>query len=443
MNLAEAHILVIGAGRSGSAAAKLLVRRGARVTVYDRDAERLAGLDDAPELRDVARRSGDLPDFDAFDSIVASPGVPLAPDPRIVPEVDLAAEWISAPIVGVTGTNGKSTCCVLIGDMLRASGFAVGVGGNLGTALCEFVDAPLDRVVAELSSFQLEHARKLGSAVAVLLNLSPDHLDRHGTLERYGAAKARLAELQPAHGVLVVNREDDWASDVGRARRAAGAEVREFSTAGAVADGCGLDRGDLVLVRAGEEQLRVPLDTLSAASRSPVDNALAAAAAAFAAGASADGIASALREFAGLPHRTQLVCTRGGVRYVDDSKATNPAAAASSLGAEGLRGESGGLWWLAGGRNKGLDFAPLADAARGVSGAIVFGEAAAELARTLEGATELISTPSMEDAVRAAAERAGSGDVVLLSPGCASFDEFSSFEARGERFAEIARGLPC
>jgi UDP-N-acetylmuramoylalanine--D-glutamate ligase len=421
--------LVLGLGLSGRAACRLLVRLGVEVVGYDRNP------DQGHDLEGLAGRlSGpDLPDFDGFARIVQSPGVEVPPDPRVVPEIELAAEHIEAPILGITGTNGKSTTTALVGEMLRESGFKPATGGNLGTPLSELVGAPADRIVAELSSFQLEHAHRFDTAVAVLLNLAPDHLDRHGSVEAYGAAKARLAELQGSDGVTVYNADDPWASEV--AGRCSGRTI-PFSVQRALPEGASLDGDALRILLDGETVLSVALDRLSEAARLPVDNAVASAAAARAAGATHEGIARALERFRGLPHRVRPVCTRGGVRYVDDSKATNPSAAARSLGAQ-----SGRIVWIAGGRNKGLDFAPLRDAVSEVRVAVLCGEAALDLQHVLEGTCQIVLTRTLEEAVNAAAEYARPDDTVLLAPACASHDEFASFEERGKRFEELTLAL--
>jgi UDP-N-acetylmuramoylalanine--D-glutamate ligase len=432
MSYSGRHVLVLGAARSGRAAVDLLLRAGARVAVYDRKAAALEGLPDS-----VERVSGDtVPDFARFDVVVASPGFPTSARENLLPEVDLAAQFLDAKLVGVTGSNGKSTTSTLIGEMLAASGFATGVGGNIGIALCALVDQGYDWVVAELSSFQLEHAHELHADVAVLLNLAPDHLDRHGTLERYGEAKARLAQLQADDAWLVANRDDAWARSVAGK---VGANVAWFSTRERVDTGACLDGDSLVVRRDGQVRISIPVAELSNAARRPIDNSLAAAAAADLAGASADAIRSVLARFEGLPHRVRDVCVRAGVRYVDDSKATNPAAAVASLLSQTSR-----VVWLAGGRNKGLDFAPLADAARRarVRIAIVFGESAFDLERAVQSACRVERVATLGDAVTFAAASARPGDVVLLAPACASFDQFTSFEDRGRQFAELACALP-
>jgi UDP-N-acetylmuramoylalanine--D-glutamate ligase len=429
MTATKEPILVLGLGRSGLAAAQLLIRLGATVVGYDRDPARgdeIEGL--------TARLSGEaLPDFDGFARVIQSPGVPVPSDHRVIPEVELAAEHLEAPLIGVTGTNGKSTTVVLIDEMLRASGLRVATGGNLGTALCALVDVPADRVVAELSSFQLEHARSLRTAVAVLLNLAPDHLDRHGTVEAYGAAKARLAMLSAPDGVLVYNADDPWAR--GAAARAPARAV-PFSSQQRLQSGASVDGDALVLVENERTRVRVELRTLSPAARLPVDNALAASAAAFAAGASPEAIAAALSRFEGLPHRIACVAVRSGVRYVNDSKATNPTAAARSV--ESCEGP---VVWIAGGRNKGLDLAPLAEAAKRVRLAVVYGEAAGRLESVLEGTAPVVRARMFDEAFAAAVAQARSGETVLLAPGCASHDQFRSFEERGDRFAELAQAV--
>ncbi len=430
MSYAGRHILVLGLGRSGVAAVRLLLRHGAHVSAYDRDRTRLDVLEPGVEgLSGV-----EPPAFDRFDRVVASPGFPVPPHPKLVPEIDLAAPLLSATLIGVTGTNGKSTTAVLIGEMLRQSGLTVAVGGNLGEPLCTLVDVFADRVVAELSSFQLELARELRVHMGVLLNLSPDHLERHGTLEAYGAAKARIADLQREDDTLIFNSDDAWARGV-----AEGAVARTLAVSQErkLADGASIDGKDLVLYENGREQLRLASDALAPACRVPVANTLAAMLAAHTAGAELEAIRAVSETFEGLPHRVQLVCTRGRVRYVDDSKATNPAAAAISLASQ-----PSPTLWLAGGRNKGLDFSPLAAALGNVRAAILFGEAVSELADALGGSAPLAQVGSLEEAVALATQRAQPGDTVLLAPACSSLDQFASFEARGQRFAELARALP-
>jgi len=423
--------LVLGAGSSGRASGRLLARLGARVTVYDRNPAALADLGFAAETL-VAEK---IPSFAGFDWIVQSPGVPVPAHARLLPEVDLAAAFLRAPLVCITGSNGKSTTTVLIAEMLRASGIRVALGGNLGTPLCALVDEPADWVVAELSSFQLEHARRVHASVAVLLNLAPNHFDRHGSLAEYAAAKARLADLQGPDATLVVNLDDDWARGVGERRRTGVLGASLEGRAGAAAR---LRDAHVEVALAGTPWLRMELSALSPACRRYPLNALTATLAAASAGAAPDGVERTLRGFDGLPHRAQRVAVLRGVTYVNDSKATSPAAAIGSLAAE-----SAPVVWLLGGVNKGIDMRSLAPSARRTRTTIAFGKAGDEIAEALRGTTEVVHVPHLADAVREAAARAQPGDVVLLAPACASFDEFRNYEERGERFAALVRSLPC
>ena len=303
-----------------------------------------------------------------------------------------------------------------------------------GEPLCALVGSNADRIVAELSSFQLEHARRLRVAVAVLLNLAPDHLDRHGTLAAYGAAKARLAELQTPEGTVVYNVDDPWARET--AARSPGRRV-PFSAERVLSDGAFLKDGTLVVVDDGRFLVRHSVAEISRAARTPVDNALASAAAALAAGASPAEIARVLSRFEGLPHRATPVGERAGVRFVDDSKATNPTAAVRTL--ESCEDP---VVWIAGGRNKGLDLDPLRHVGARVRLAVLYGEAAPELERVLGGALPLAQARTLDRAFAIAAEHARAGEMVVLSPACASQDQFRSFEERGERFVALVRNLP-
>jgi UDP-N-acetylmuramoylalanine--D-glutamate ligase len=429
-DFAGSPVLVLGAGASGRASGALLHRLGARVTVYDRNPEALRELPFP-----AATLGGDrVPAFDGFTWIVQSPGVPAPPHPRLLPEVDLAAGLLRAPLVCITGSNGKSTTTTLTGEMLRASGLRAALGGNLGTPLCALVDEPADWVVAELSSFQLEHAQRVHARVAVLLNLAPNHFDRHGDLAAYSAAKQRLADLQQEDATLVVNLDDAWARGVGErsARKVLGASLEGRPGAATLRD------GEVAIAPAGAPWLRLPLAALSPACRRYPLNALTASLAAASAGASAAAVERTLRGFEGLPHRAQRVAVVRDVTYVNDSKATSPAAALGSLAAENAP-----VVWLLGGVNKGIDLRVLAPAARRARSVIAFGKAGDEIAAALGASGDVVRVPHLADAVREAAARARPGDVVLLAPACASFDEFRNYEERGERFAALVRGLPC
>jgi UDP-N-acetylmuramoylalanine--D-glutamate ligase len=377
----------------------------------------------------------------AADLVVPSPGV--HPDhPALVAahaagvpvrsEIDLAAARVRARpdaprLVAVTGTNGKTTVTTLIDAMLRAGGIVSAAAGNIGRPLLDAAGDDVAVVVAEVSSFQLAFTTDAFTPdVAVLLNVAEDHLDWHGSAEAYAQAKAELFRHQGANGLLVVNRDDAVA-----ARLAADAPGR------VVTFGAGLPGPGDYGVIGGE--LVGPIGVLAAApaSGAPHDhaNALAAAAAALEVGADVEAVASALAEFGGLAHRVQLVGERGGVRYYDDSKATNPHATAGALAGF----EHAVL--IAGGRNKGLDLGALSVHAPHLRAVVAIGEAADEVEAAFRDTVPVVRASSMHDAVRAAAAHARPGDAVVLSPACASFDWYESYAARGDDFAREVTSL--
>ena len=431
------RVLVLGLGRSGLSAARFCRERGARVVACDeRSAATLDALD---SLQDIELRLGaEFPDAAEFDLVVASPGVP--PERyrerarRVWGDVELAGRALSVPIVAVTGTNGKSTTTILIEAMLRSAGLRARAAGNLGTPALELVGVALDVAVLEVSSFQLETIESFRPQVGVLLNVAPDHLDRHGSLAAYAAAKARLFENQRPEDHAVLNADDPLSA--GCAERCASAPLF-FSGTRPLARGAWLDAGAVRLRSDAARPLSLSLDGASAAARNNLDNVLAALCAAVAAGAEPEKAWRALASFEGLPHRTQLVAERAGVLYVDDSKATNPAAALRSI-----RRFDAPLVWIAGGRAKGLDVAGMAQqVSPRLRAAVVLGEAAPALEAALRGHVPVRRAESIEQATTFAAELSSPGDVVLLAPGCSSLDQFKSFEERGRRFADAARAL--
>ncbi len=411
------QVLVLGLARSGEAAALALVRRGVRVVGVDANGEL-----DAGRLREsgveVVLGAEDPVLVDDVDLLVKSPGIPseaplvAAARTRGVPvwsEVELGARIFANPLVGVTGTNGKTTTSELLGEMFRAAGRPVAVAGNVGRPLTGLDGSISDDtwIVCELSSFQLEDIDELRPRVAVLLNITPDHLDRHGDLDTYRAAKLRIFENQEPDDVAVVPR--GFQLIPGTARRV------EFA-----AD-----------------------DPLPAEPRLPGahnrENAAAAAVAARAAGISDEAIATALASFAGVPHRLELVRELNGVRWINDSKATNPEAAERAFGAY-----PPGLRVILGGSLKGTPFGGLAARAREarISCAYLIGESADELAEALarEG-VRFRHSVDLERAVAEAYADAERGEVVLLSPACASYDQFENFEERGARFRQLVEAL--
>jgi UDP-N-acetylmuramoylalanine--D-glutamate ligase len=431
-SLAGKRVLVLGLGISGRSAAAWCAERGARVTAADeRPAESLGAL--PPGVEPWLGRS--FPDPATFDLVVPSPGVPperyRSRAARVCGDIELASAALAVPIVAVTGTNGKSTTTALVTQMLRAAGLRAEMAGNVGTPALSLVGAPLDVAVLEVSSFQLETTERFRPAVAVVLNATPDHLDRHHTMEAYVAAKARILAHQRTDDWAVLNEADEWYAHF---RAAARGRVLPFRAIGVPAHGVGVDAGSLI-VRADD----APAQRFAFDWREPGvhnrENAIAAAAAVFALGVPLARALAALPVFRPLPHRTELVAQSRGVTWVDDSKATNPGAALRAL-----EGFSQPIVWIAGGRAKGLDLAPLALAARSrVRAAVLIGEAAAQLEQGLRGGPPVHREASIEDAVRRAAQIARPGDVVLLAPGCSSHDQFANFEERGRRFRDAAR----
>jgi UDP-N-acetylmuramoylalanine--D-glutamate ligase len=410
------RVLVVGLARSGTAAAEALAAYGARVVGYDRDehldAGRLRGLGVEVHLgfEEETLLTG-------TDLVVKSPGVPgetplvAGARARGVPvwsEIELGARLMRNPLLGVTGTNGKTTTSELLGAIFRAAGMPVEVAGNVGRPLTGLVGsvAPDAWIVCELSSFQLEDVETLEPRVAVLLNLEPDHLDRHGTYEWYVDAKLRIFEAQTEDDTAVVPR--GFGAVPGAGRRV------EFSF---------------------DDPL--PAEPLIPGPHNR-ENAAAATAAARAAGIDDDAISEALETFPGVPHRIEPVRDLGGVRYVNDSKATNVAATRRALASF----PGAPLHVILGGRGKRESYAPLAEALGPSDRAYLIGEAAGEIARALADAgVPYVHAGELAAAVDAAAAAAEPNDVVLLSPACASFDQFRDFEARGEAFRQLVEGL--
>lgn len=431
--------LVVGLGASGVAAARLLQRDGWQVVVTDLKtraelAGRLAQLPTTVESR-LGAHPPEL--LDATSLVVVSPGVPwdlpLLVDARergleVVAEVELAYRTTpDTPIAGVTGSNGKSTVTSLLGEMLRAAGMATGVGGNIGhPASALALEGGHDAWVLELSSFQLEGCITLRPRVGVLLNLSADHLDRHTDLEAYLALKARLFARQRNDDVAVLNLDDPRVAAL-----AVPAQRATFSLSDRSADA----------YRAGEELVidgrsLLPRAQLPLLGDHNVANALAAALAAVRLGVDRSAVSRALRTFRGLHHRHQIVAECGGVRWVDDSKGTNIGATAAGLSGY----PPATIHLILGGLGKGQDFRELRPAVTGrVARVYLIGRAAEEIATALEGAVAIEHCGTLTEAVQRAAAHARPGDTVLLSPACASFDQFADYADRGTTFARLAR----
>lgn len=441
---APKKVLVIGLGKTGLSCVRYLSHRGQQVAVTDdrSDPPGLAAVRD--ELPDVALFLGRFePDaFDHAEQIVVSPGVslkhPLISEARargveVIGDIELFARAATAPVVAITGSNGKSTVTTLVGEMARAAGLAVKVGGNLGTPALDLlpVEGPEpDLYVLELSSFQLESTFTLAARVAVILNISPDHMDRYSGLADYAKAKQRIyrnAELQ------VINLDDEYAARLADAQRACiGFGVREPDNGHY---GVREIDDELWLVR-GDERL-LPAAEIRMAGRHNLSNALAALALGGAVGLSHQAMFDTLATFGGLPHRTQWVGERDGVVWYNDSKGTNVGATLAAV-----QGMDRPVVLIAGGQGKGADFRLLRDGLKDrVRAVVLIGQDAALIEAALQGVTSTVRADSMEAAVEQAAQLALPGDAVLLSPACASFDMFKGYDHRGEVFMDAVRRL--
>jgi len=419
MNLAGRHALVVGLGKSGAAAARLLRSRGAQVVAADDDDVQFEG-----ELRRVVPGS-----LGGIDLVVVSPGVPLglpifaearARKLEVIGEVELASRFIEEPILGVTGTNGKSTTTALCGHLLATSGLRVFTGGNLGNALSNRVmgGERLDATVCELSSYQLESIVSLRCASATVLNVTPDHLDRYPSLEADAAAKQRIFENQRPGDSAAINEGD--------------ARVRAMKT----------NPGVRRLTFDPREPLRIegtPLELRVATLRGTHnrENAFAACLLARHLGVKLEALQRGLDTYPGLAHRLEPVRVLDGVEWINDSKATNVDSVEKSLSAF-----EGNVHIIMGGRGKGAPYTPLRELMRGrVKTILTIGEDAPAIASQLSGVAEIEPCSVLATAVSRARKRARGGDVVLLSPACASYDQFRNFEDRGEQFKALVRGL--
>jgi UDP-N-acetylmuramoylalanine--D-glutamate ligase len=442
--LPQGPLLVVGLARSGAAAARLLAARGEEVAGVDSGfPEGAAGLRDLGV--EVFLDSDGLAPLDGVRTVVKSPGVPreapviaaaLERGLEVMGELELAWRALPNRFIAVTGTNGKTTTVEMLGHVYRTAGEPAAVAGNVGTPLSELAGAvEADAVVVcECSSFQLEDTIEFAPECGVFLNLAPDHLDRYRGLEDYLAAKLRIFANQGNDDVAVYNADDPELTGVDLG----GCGRRVAFCAGAGPD-CEVALAGGTIFYDGEPLLRV--EELGIVGEHNVANAMAAAAAALTMGLGREAVREGLRSFAGVPHRLEPVAEIGGVRFVDDSKATNVASAIV-----GIRAFDGGVHAILGGSEKGAPYAPLLDPIRErcracyLAGASA-GRMAEELAAATRSGVELRRCADLEEAVRAAAAAAVPGEVVLLSPACASFDAFENFERRGDRFREIVESL--
>jgi UDP-N-acetylmuramoylalanine--D-glutamate ligase len=447
LELAGRRALVVGLARTGVETARFLAARGAQVTVTDVKGEGELGAALAQLPASVARELG-APRVDTFlaqDLLVPSPGVPLddpllararAAGVRVISEIELAWRHLPVPLVAITGSNGKSTVTTALGLVLEAAGIPARVGGNLGNPLIGEVDAAAAArwAVAEVSSFQLEGVDAFRPRIAALLNLSEDHLDRHPTYAAYVAAKCRVFENMEPGDDLVANADDPLVAE-----RAAGSRARLawFSMRRLPRRGVYLFRG-WIYSRLGERlgQRVMPVAEMLLPGAHNQANALAVTALGLLAGARPEHVRAVFRSFRGLPHRTALVAEKDGVRYVDDSKGTNVGATAATLA-----GLPGPVVLILGGRDKGGSWEPLVPLVPGkVRALVVLGEARERIAAALAGLAPIALVRDIPEAVARARGLARPGDTVLLSPGCASFDQYGGYAERGRHFAaEVGR----
>jgi UDP-N-acetylmuramoylalanine--D-glutamate ligase len=446
--VAGARVGVLGLGRSGRAVARLLAANGADVYASDAAASPAVSAAAGELARDgvqveVGRQ--DLERLAGWGGIVNSPGLPpLAPvflDPRIarrtiVSEIEVASWFVEAPIAAVTGTNGKTTTTALLGEIARAGRIRASVAGNIGRAFSEAVlaDPAPDWFVIEVSSFQLARIRTFRPRVAVVLNLTPDHLDVYPSMAAYAADKARIAENMGAGDSLCLNAEDPALDGFGSGRPI---ERHRFHRRRPVERGAWIDDGWIALAGEADSGRVLPVAELGIPGAHNVQNGLAATLAGSLMGVPRGEIARALADFRGVPHRLETIAEIGGVRFVNDSKATNVDSALVALEAF-----EAPLVVILGGRHKQAPYAPLAPAlaARGRR-VLAIGEAAGRIAAELGASVEVEQVETLERAVRRAAEVALPGDVVLLSPACSSYDQFANYEERGERFRDLVGGL--
>lgn len=440
MELKGMRVMVVGLGISGRAAARFIHQHGGRLVLTDTSADIARDTLAPGELR---LGGEDAAWLDGVELVVVSPGV--APSSilmraaaerhiPIVGELELASRFVTAPIVAITGTNGKSTVTTLVAEIFRAAGRQVFAGGNLGTPLIEAVGAEIDAAVVEVSSFQLETIGRFRPHVGVYLNLAEDHLDRYRDIDDYGRAKARMFMNQRGDDWAILNRDD---ARVWALRTEVKSRVIGF---GHGASG-GIDSiapdGDELRFEIGGGAGRIGLAGLALAGAHNLANVMAGAAAALAMGVASEAIEAAIARFRGLPHRMETVCERGGVTFIDDSKGTNVAAVVEALNAVGRR-----VILLAGGVDKGGDYGPLrAPLAAKVSLLILFGAARETMRCALAGATRVEVVGTLAEAVRMAGGAARAGDVVMLSPACSSFDQFRNYAERGRIFQELVREL--
>jgi UDP-N-acetylmuramoylalanine--D-glutamate ligase len=450
MELKNKRVLVVGLGKSGLSAAMFLRARGARVTVSDtRSAVALAH--EIPALLDagIMVESGGhgLLTFRRQDLIVVSPGVPMdTPEVQqtkafgmpVIGEVELASRFLQGQIVAITGSNGKTTTTSLLGKIFGDAGVPTLVGGNIGLPVIDLVEksTPETTSVLEVSSFQLETVEQFHPRIAVVLNITPDHLDRHGSFENYAAAKTRITERQEAQDFLVLNAEDKATQMVAAKTKA---QIFWFSGRRPIKQGVFVHGESIVFVASegAKAEPVMPVAEIHLKGAHNVENVLAAVCAARLAKIPAESIRASVAAFRAVEHRLELVRKVNGVEFYNDSKATNVDAAMKAVASFG-----GGIHLILGGKDKDSDYGTMSELLKErVKAVYTIGAAAEKIERQLHGVVKMVQAGTIQTAVKEAAKAAVAGDVVLLSPACSSFDQFENYEHRGRVFREVVNEL--
>lgn len=451
MDLSGKRILVIGLGRTGVSTVWFLLEKGARVMITDE--KPASELEDVTEafigLADVELCIGqdDTGVLSRTDMIVPSPGVSpfnfLLSEGRkigipILSELELASRFLKKPVIAITGTNGKTTTTSLLGRILEHCGKKVFVGGNIGNPLISYVNGPQedDYAVIEVSSFQLQWVRDFHPFIAVLLNVSSDHLDYHGSLEEYRSVKERIFACQGEGDLAILNADDPVSTDL--SRRLSAAHISCFSSSVRLKEGMFID-GEFLRYRSAGLEEAYPIRSIRLKGTHNLENVMAAVLASRMCGCSRREIIDVLGAFSGIPHRIEFAGTVDGVEYYNDSKGTNVDAVYRAL-----ESFSGPVVLLVGGRYKGGDFGILAKLiVEKVKTLIVFGEAGKKIDAIIGGIAKTEIAANLKDAVKMARDNSLSGDIVLMSPGCSSFDEFKNYEERGIVFKDMVDQMGC
>ncbi len=448
MNVQNLKILVIGLGKTGIATVRFLLGQGARVVTTDEKAlsELKGAMDELKSLcRDVEFARYDPGVLSGLDMIIPSPGVPpsnflLSEAAKrkipILSEVELACRFLRTPIIAITGTNGKTTTTTLIGKILSRGGKNVFVGGNIGNPLIGYIDGKQDAdyAVVEVSSFQLQWVRQFRPHISILLNATCDHVDYHGTFEAYRMIKERVFENQTDGDFAILNGDEPHSMNL---KDKLAARVLLFSTTKQVADGMFLDHNRLVYQSSDGVHEEYPLNMIKIPGLHNVENVMAAVMTARACGCSPSNIISAVTDFEGIAHRIEFAGEKRGVAFYDDSKGTNVGAVVRAL-----QTFSRPIILLLGGRDKEGDFETLSPLVKEkVRELVLFGEARQRINDLIGGTVKTTSVATLKEAIEIADRHSVAGDVVLLSPGCASFDEFSNYKERGNFFKEAVRNL--